>query len=153
MLSPKKETAEKVEREHRHLDKEMAELKTAAMKDVSPQEFPKWRLEFVWQLRDFKNMLLKHFDLEEEGGFMKDVLREAPHSERTVKHLKDEHGEFALQIDGIMAEIKTMQKKNPTELEKIRNALDQLFELLKRHEEEEHRLLQRTYFREYGGPS
>jgi len=153
MPAPKKEIGEKVAQEHKHLDKEIAELKFIAMKEVTPEDFPNWRLELVWQLRDFKNLLLKHFDLEEEGGFMRDVLHEAPHSEHVVKQLRSEHGELALLIDDIMAQIKSMGQKNPAKIEQARLALNGLVDMLRQHEEEEHRLLQRTYFREYGGPS
>lgn len=153
MPTPKKEVGEKVAQQHQHLDKEIAELKFIAMKEVSPEDFPNWRLELVWQLRDFKNLLLKHFDLEEEGGFMRDVLREAPHSEHTVEQLRAEHGELSLLMDDIMAQVKSMAQKSAKQLEQVRVALNGLVDLLRHHEEEEHRLLQRTYFREYGGPS
>lgn len=153
MPTPNKAIGEKVAQEHQHLEKEMAELKLIVMKEVSAEDFPNWRLELVWQLRDFKNLLLKHFDLEEEGGFMTDVLHEAPHSESLVQQLRSEHAELSLLIDDIMAQVKSMRQKSPAQSEQVRLALNNLVDMLRRHEEEEHRLLQRTYFREYGGPS
>ena len=30
--------------------------------DVPDEKYEEWRLEFMWQLRDFRNHCLKHFD-------------------------------------------------------------------------------------------
>jgi len=153
MTKRKLEIANQVEEEHKGINQDIGEIKLAVMKEVSPEDFANWRLEFIWQLRDFKNRLLRHFDLEEEGGFMKDVLSAAPESQPKVSELKAEHRQFSKSLEKIMHTLKAMHKKDSEKLEQTRIELDEIIATLQKHEEEEHRLLQRTYFREYGGPS
>lgn len=153
MVKNKLEIAHEIEEEHQGLNQQMGVLKLASMQEVSPEDFANWRLEFIWQLRDFKNRLLRHFDLEEEGGFMKDVLKTAPESQSTVRKLKAEHKQLSIRLEEIMENLKAMHKKDSEKLAQIRIELNEILATLRKHEEEEHRLLQRTYFREYGDSS
>ena len=145
--------AHKVEEEHKGLNQQMGEIKMESMKEVSPEEFSNWRLELIWHLRDFKNRLLRHFDLEEEGGFMKDALSAAPESQPKVSELKAEHRQFSKSLEKIIDTLQAMHKKDSEKLEQTRIKLNEFIATLRKHEEEEQRLLQRTYFREYGEPS
>lgn len=151
MAKAKAEVAAKVEKDHAHINHDIGKIKISMMKEVSGEAFSNWKLEFVWELRDFKNRLLKHFDLEEEGGFMQDVLTIAPQSERKVKELKMEHSEIIADLDRILVRLKNMQGKDDKRLQEIRVALNDLTATLRQHETEEHELLQRAYYREYGG--
>lgn len=151
MTKKRYDTAHKIEEGHKGLNQKMGGIKLASMKEVSSEDFANWRLEFIWQLRDFKNCLLRHFDLEEDGGFMKDVLSAAPESQPKVNVLKAEHRQFSKSLEKIMDTLKAMHKKDSEKLEQTRIELNEILATLLKHEEEEHRLLQRTYFREYDG--
>ncbi len=153
MSSPKLEVALEVERDHKHLNKEMAELKTFLVRDEVPDDFAKWRLEFLWQMRDFKNRLLKHFDLEEEGGFMRDVVEAAPHCEHHVDQLRDEHENIDARIDEILKDLKQMAVMDVKKIRGIRTRIGEIMTALRDHESQEQRLIQKAYYREYGGPS
>ena len=83
-----------VEKEHEHLRRELEELQASSSTQASGEQFAQWRLELIWQVRDFKNALLKHFDLEEEGGFMRDVRKMVPNSDPQVQELLAEHREM-----------------------------------------------------------
>jgi hemerythrin-like domain-containing protein len=131
----------------------MGKLQIALQQNVSAKEFADWRLGFLWQMRDFKNKLLKHFDLEEEGGFMGDVVAAAPHSEGKVRQLRNEHAQIILTLDDILACLKNIKYTESERLKAIRENIDELVANLRQHEEDEHRLMQRTYYREYGGPA
>jgi hypothetical protein len=143
----------KVESDHQDIKSDMHKLKIELDKNISADDFASWRLNFLWQMRDFKNRLLKHFDLEEEGGFMRDVIRLAPHSERKVKHLKNEHAHIVLALDNIIARLKSLRFTETECLKSLHDSIDELMLTLRQHEEEEHTLMQRTYYREYGGPA
>lgn len=151
MTQKKSDVARRVEEDHKSINQEVQKLKISMKKEFEPEDFSNWRLEFIWQLRDFKNRLLKHFDLEEEGGFMRDVLNVAPHSAGKVNQLKDEHDQIILDLDDILAKLKSMQEKDLSELENIRTSLNEIISDLRKHENEEHILLQRAYYREFGG--
>ncbi len=144
---------EQTRRDHEILNQEMGKLKIIIWQEISDSDFSDWRLDCLWQLRDFRNCLLKHFDLEEEGGFMAEVLRVAAHEERKINELKSEHDQMIALLDETINIFKEMQARDPARVETIRARVNDLIHILREHENEEHRLLQRTYYREYGGPA
>ena len=140
-----------VEHEHEHLQKALKALKAAAASDPG-DDFAHWRLELIWQVRDFKNDLLKHFDLEEEGGFMRDVRRRVPNSEPQVQGLLDEHRQMEGTLDRVLTTLKGMQDRDEKMLSRLQNEIDEFVSTIMEHESTEQHLLQRSYYRDYGGP-
>ena len=145
------ELSERVEQEHEHLRKELEELTSFSSASPSGDDFYRWRLELIWKVRDFKNDLLKHFDLEEEGGFMRDVRRIVPNSDPQVKKLLAEHREMEGVVDGILAQLKSMVEEDDGELGRLRLNIENLVSTILDHESTERHLIQRTYYRDYGG--
>lgn len=150
-MEDKTSIASRVEQDHREINRQMAQLQASMKSDVRSEDFSGWKLEFIWQLRDFKNRLLKHFDLEEEGGFMRDVLDAAPQFELKVNQLRDDHDRIAVGLDRLTSQLKRMQKIDPSRIERIRAGLAGIMTDLREHENEEHILIQRAYYREFGG--
>ncbi len=153
MANSKPSIVSQVEDEHVVLKQEMGALSLFAMQEKTNNDFGDWRLQFVWQLRDFKNRLLKHFDLEEEGGFMRDVLDVSPQSFNKVEELKAEHEEIASDLERITATIRGMRERNSETLQTVRSDLNDIITVLRKHESDENQLIQRAYYREYGGPA
>ncbi|MFQ5500660.1 MAG: hemerythrin domain-containing protein [Candidatus Zixiibacteriota bacterium] len=153
MTKSKPTVVTQVEDEHILLKQEMGALSMFAMQEKMNSDFGEWRLQFVWQLRDFKNRLLKHFDLEEEGGFMRDVLKISPQSLRKVDDLKAEHEKIAADLDRLTATMRAMRERNSEVLQSVRSDLNEIIVALRKHESEENQLIQRAYYREYGGPA
>jgi hemerythrin-like domain-containing protein len=58
-------------------------------------------------LASIRKRVLDHFRLEEEGGYMKQVLEERPFLERTVEKLLQEHRTLAVNLDTIIEELRT----------------------------------------------
>ena len=43
---------------------------------IESDDFVLWKIEFVWQMREFKNNLYKHFDFEEDCDLLtKAIIR------------------------------------------------------------------------------
>ncbi len=80
-----------------------------------------------------------------------DVLSVAPEKKSKVSELKAEHRQFSKSLEEIMNALKGMHKKDSEKLAQIQIRLDEIRITIRQHEEEEHRLLQRAYYREYGG--
>lgn len=152
MERDKTEVAEKIAKDHESIRRYIGALNLSEMTEVDAKEFFDWKLEFIWQLRDFKNRLLKHFDLEEEGGFMEDIVKVAPHLSRKVSGLKVEHDQILMSLDEILFNLKRMKKKNDTELEQVRFELNDVITSLRDHENEENILMQQAYYLEFGSP-
>ncbi|RMG39349.1 MAG: hypothetical protein D6732_04285, partial [Methanobacteriota archaeon] len=110
-LTPK-ERAEKIREAHHHLKQEMANINQMICENVTEENFEQWRLDLLWRLRDFLNHLQKHFDLEEEGGFMSDIVLIAPHQKRMVDKLADEHEKMVDDFTRIISKLKKLQEKD-----------------------------------------
>jgi hemerythrin-like domain-containing protein len=154
MKSAKKlAVAEQMERDHKILNRKMGELKIILSDDVSPKDFPNWRLECILELQDFKEQLKKHFALEEEGGFMNEVLQMAPETERQISKLLAEHKQMIKSLDEILSALKPMLEKDPASLETVRINLNEMMVTLRQHENAEYDLIQKAYYQQYGTAS
>ncbi|MFQ5637511.1 MAG: hemerythrin domain-containing protein [bacterium] len=149
----KSSIAVQIEKEHQCLKRDMGEIHREVMMDIRNEDFQDWRLEFMWRLRDFRNHLLKHFDLEEEGGFMNEILTEKPEAMGQVKRLEAEHDDILASLDTILRDLKIMQKKEIEKLQDIRKRVVTLISSIQAHESAENELIQSVYYREYGYPS
>ncbi len=153
MSLKKSDIAVQIEQEHACLKRDMVDIKETVTREVAEKEFPDWKLEFMWRLRDFKNHLSKHFDLEEEGGFMKEILTEKPEAMSKVKKLEAEHNQILSDLDGILKDLKMMDVRDFSKIEDIRNRVTQLVSTIHAHESAEQELMQAVYCQEYGYPS
>ena len=79
------------------------------------------------------------------------MLREVPNVERRVQTLRLEHGEMASDLNAILATLRELDDSNPKEIESVERGVRALVEMLRHHEIEEQHLVQRTYYRVYGG--
>ena len=143
MTENKSSISSKVMEEHNILRENISTLSTKIEMDIPDEKYEDWRLEFMWQLRDFRNHCLKHFDFEELGGFMKEV----------VKKLEDEHTKIINELDNILDDLKSQEQKDADKLEKLRGNVKHLIIKLKAHEKAENNLIQKVYSQEYGYPA
>ena len=153
MTENKSSISSKVMEEHNILRENISTLSTKIEMDIPDEKYEDWRLEFMWQLRDFRNHCLKHFDFEELGGFMKEVLNEAPETKTVVKKLEDEHTKIIKELDNILDDLKSQEQKDADKLEKLRGNVKHLIIKLKAHEKAENNLIQKVYSQEYGYPA
>jgi hypothetical protein len=144
------EIAERIREEHERIKQQMKKINTMINAHVSQEGFPKWRLDFLWLLRDFKNDLHKHFDLEEEGGFMTEVVSLAPQHLNVVRQLEDEHQAMIASMDEILTALKSRAQKDDLKLDNLRRQITDLFGVLEKHEIAEGDLIESTYLQDDG---
>lgn len=149
----KSDIAIQVEKEHECIKRDMGDIEGAISKEIPFEEFSEWRLEFMWRLRDFRLHLLKHFDLEEEGGFMNEILAEAPESAGKVAKLEQEHQQIVSDLDGVLSSLKELELRNDEKLQDVRRRVSQLISAIRNHEAAENDLIQVAYCQEYGYPA
>jgi len=152
-MTEKLSIASELEDDHIGLNKDIAAIMQLLELEIDKTDFQRWRLRFLWNLRDFKNRLLKHFDLEEVGGFMTEVVSIKPEFSAKVGDLKDEHEKISRELDDILMMLKRLEKLEGDSMDLIKTRLQQLMTSLGKHENEEHQLLQKAYYRDYGGPA
>ena len=140
----------KLRQQHEQIKTEIKAISTSLSTDVSEEEFPSWRLDLLWALRDCLNDLQKHFDLEEEGGFLSNVLKIAPQHQRVVKRLAAEHGTVSTRLNEAISAIKTLSLADHQNLRPIREEVESIFGLLREHEAVEGELLLTAYSQDEG---
>jgi len=153
MAEEKSKMSSKVLEEHNILRENISTLSKKIEMEIPDEKYEEWRLEFMWQLRDFRNHCLKHFDFEELGGFMKDVLNDAPETKTVVGKLEEEHTKIIKELDSILDDLKLLEKKEPEKLNNLKSDVKHLIIKLKAHEKAENDLIQKVYSQEYGYPA
>ena len=152
MASKKLEVEKQLIKEHEELNRHIGELRLTIMEKVSTKDFPNWRIQFIGRLGDLKHKLTNHFEFEEQGGFMTEVIDEAPQFLNQVKELEIEHKRILSNLDGVVTDIEKLDVKDNLELQDIFNRLSGIMSTLHHNEMAENELMQSAFYREYGSP-
>jgi hypothetical protein len=150
MSEQSKKLASRIQDEHARLERMIEEIREELSRPVDPTGFLDWKLGFVWRIRDFQNELTKHFDLEEDGGFMEDVISKAPRFAPRVKSLETEHVDALSVLDRITSDLKSMATFEPEYWNEIKVGITSLFDLLEEHEAAERELILEVYYQDIG---
>jgi len=144
------EIATAIEQDHEKLRHAMNAIAEDARSHFTLDGFQEHKMQLLLRLRDFQNHLLKHFDLEEVGGFMEDIVKIAPHSANEVERLEREHEKFLSDLRQILNDVKrAANPESPSFVAACRH-LEELFSLIDDHEARERELLQVSYLQDLG---
>ncbi len=102
----------------------------------------------MWKLRDFKNEMLKHFDLEELSDFPNELLNLAPHYMKRFEEIKADHQKIIADLGEILQDLKSMN--DLSSFNTIRQKINDLLSFIHSHEAAERELLEDTYLQDYG---
>lgn len=152
MASKKIEVEKQLIKAHEELNRNIGELKLTIMERVSAKDFPDWRIQFIGRLRDLKQKLTNYFEFEEQGGFMTEVIDEAPQLLNQVEKLEIEHEKILSSLDGVLTDFKKSDVKDDLELQDIFNRISGIMTTLHQHEITENELMQSAFYREHGSP-
>jgi hemerythrin-like domain-containing protein len=137
--------------EHREINQTADALDALTNREDAVEAYSEWRSELRETVERFADLLESHFEHEEEGGFLRDVLREVPNSEASVRTLKQEHGEIKSAMAALLGDLGATRHGGEDDVRRIRTAVQGITSTLHHHELSEQQLIQRTYYREYGG--
>lgn len=140
---------ELVESDHKALLRALAELETA-FREPELAKFDEWKLERLWQLRDFLNLLQKHFDLEETGGFNAKMSRMAPHLCARIEQLEEDHRKISSDLNHIIDVMKGTRQTDSAKLERIQQRVEELVQFIRSHEAAETDVIQEAFYQEMG---
>ena len=97
----------------------------------------------------------RHFDrvisIEDEGGYMADVLDSKPYMEERIEHLAKEHGRFRDRLKKLSAELNDIKEWDEPRFEESCGKLRELIADVDRHNECEVELLQESMLVDDGG--
>ncbi|MCS6817236.1 MAG: hemerythrin domain-containing protein [Blastocatellia bacterium] len=100
-------------------------------------------------LRAFKDHLRRHFELEEEGGFMEEVLRRWPHATPQVEALRAEHERLLQETEALLQVSRHVAEDQP--IDAWAAACGRLLSAIQEHEWRENRLIQEVFCLDVGG--
>ncbi len=142
--------ANRVNQEHEDLRSAIDRLLTLFDRKIEPDGFVGWKLDLLWQLRDFQNQLQKHFDLEEDGGYNADLIRIAPHLAPKVFNLEEDHRKIVSDLTHILGILKGVEGEQSPMLPRVKDRTNELLKFILAHESEENAIIQEAYYQDYG---
>lgn len=142
--------AQMVEHDHEVLHQTLHELADYLAAPPPEEGFSAWKLDLLWQLRDFQNSLQKHFDLEEEGAYKVELLRLAPQFAGQIDHLEEEHRKIILDMTHILDTVKGIYTPDNPVMDRVRERFRKVVECLEEHESQERTLIQDVFYQDYG---
>ncbi len=101
------------------------------------------------ELRVFKDHLRRHFELEEEGGFMEEVVRRWPHTASQVEALRAEHERLLREAEALLETSGRATEGQP--MDAWVATCRRLFSAIREHEWKENRLIQEAFCLDIGG--
>ena len=100
-------------------------------------------------LEGFDSALRDHFAVEEEGGYLADILKVAPRLSRRAAHLEQNHKEFSERLESLLA-LARYAVEAPDDWERVRTGLEGFLQALRAHEDKENELVHEAFLDDLG---
>jgi hypothetical protein len=100
-------------------------------------------------LSALKTSLLRHFFFEERGGYMSQVLAQAPHLHRSAQELLAEHHRLELDLDKLIEAVSALPPKRLPSLV-LQEAVGEWMSRVQSHEARENQMVQGTCNQDLG---
>jgi hemerythrin-like domain-containing protein len=107
-----------------------------------------WAKRLCDELSSFRRHLQRHFALEEEGGFMLEVVALLPQTSEQVEELRQEHGEILRAINELIHDSNMMAYGVGLSKAEFRRSISRVISIIRHHEAEENQLIQRAFYGE-----
>jgi hypothetical protein len=112
---------------------------------MESEDFTLWKIEFIWQMREFKNDLLKHFDFEEDSGFYNYFSKTQSNGRSYGKKMRTEHKKLMKDLDKILAKLKKIREIRKPELKNMEVDILHLINKISKHENREMGVIDSLY--------
>jgi hypothetical protein len=112
---------------------------------MESEDFTLWKIEFVWQIREFKNDLLRHFDFEEDSGFFDHFPKSQANGGIYGKKMRTEHKQLMKDLDKILTKLKKIRGINNPELKSMEVDILNLISEINKHENREMGVINSVY--------
>ena len=139
--------------EHRQLEASIAAMQKFLEQprpDIGDAAARDWSAQLSKDLVELHHLLVRHFRFEEDGGMMTDLAERHPRADQWVEDLVDEHRELLHDVRSITEAVMFYEEGRQPENPAIRRRLNELFDKLHKHDQEETELIQRLEYEELG---
>ncbi|MCG3138583.1 MAG: hypothetical protein HJJLKODD_02448 [Phycisphaerae bacterium] len=136
--------AQKALKIHEELDREvdLLRLRMASKPDAHGDH---WLTAFASHFRHFHTQLRSHFEMEEEGGFMKPVVDKRPTLSPQIARLREEHRQMRHLCYELEMFVEECRAPSLQQIAHIRERSDEIIDCLKAHEKAENQLIQDAF--------
>ena len=134
-------------REHEVVKAVIRQLEMLVEESGFVQQEPEWDRRLYDELLSFRRHLQRHFYLEEEDGFMVDVVALMPQASDQVEELCRQHSEILSTVDELIRKCLHLASGTSIQLTEFRNRVLQVLSSLRDHETEENQLVQQVFHR------
>jgi iron-sulfur cluster repair protein YtfE (RIC family) len=148
MPSPS-EVARWMREEHRCVEELIAHL-GERVADPPRVNIDGWLKELRDDFERFRAHLLKHFALEEEGGYLNAVREVQPALDKDIQGLMSQHREVGHLLTDVFHEVSQVQADMPLRIRDACCRIRNLIEILQQHEDIENRLVSQVLTRDVG---
>ena len=108
---------------------------------MESSDFRLWKIEFTWQMREFKRQLYLHFEMEEDSA----IFDHYPVTEAKKGHfgltIRKEHARFIITLEKIFNRLKKIENAADPKLMKLEADLNKLIADIETHESKERGVL------------
>jgi hypothetical protein len=136
---------QKIEDEHDTVDRSLENIKIALKTWMESEDFTLWKIEFIWQMRELKNNLLKHFDFEEDSGFFDHFPKTAANGGSYGKKIRIEHKQLAKDLEKILNKLKKIHDIRSPGLKNMEVDILHLIREISKHEDREMGVINSLY--------
>jgi hypothetical protein len=136
---------QKIEEEHDTVERSLENIKIALRTWMESEDFTLWKIEFIWQMRELKNDLLKHFDFEEDSGFFDHYPKTQSNGGTYGKRMRTEHKQLAKDLQKILNKLKKISDIRNPELKKMEVDILHLIREISKHENREMSVINTLY--------
>ena len=127
--------------EHEILDKNIQNLNLGLKRWMESTDFQLWKIEFIWQMREFKRDLYRHFELEDDSAFFDFYpVRESKKGVFGL-HIRREHAKLIITFEKIFSRLKKIKNAADPKLSKLETDLKQFISDIQEHESKERKVL------------
>ena len=143
--------AHEIRREHAQLLKALLEIE-GELERLEPETGPSHHPgKLLGMLTMFRHHLFRHFELEEQGGFLIDRSEMNPGTRRTIQDLLPEHKAILTRLEGLIESLEQVDLGSAGLTDTFITELKALIADLHAHERTENELVQELAFRDIGG--
>lgn len=108
---------------------------------IESSDFALWKIEFIWQIRNFKNKILRHFDFEEESGFFDNLPVVENKKGSLGKKIRSDHAVLMRESERILRNLKKLKNSEDPNIEVIQSDILILIGEITTQENEEMRVI------------
>jgi hemerythrin-like domain-containing protein len=137
--------------EHQILEHIKQALRVTINWQAPAVSMPRKLSSLQFTIKSFQRHLERVISIEEEGGYMNEVVDAKPYFQERIDRLKKEHGRFRNRLRELMPELSDIKEWEEPRFEQVCAELRKLLDDVDRHDLGEVELLQESLLMDDGG--